>query len=264
MRLVHPSARELLPLAAPTALARAALPAAIFSVLLAACGSDPSGPRETGTAAQNPASMQPSGMQAPGAPPSDPQPQAPQPETSPSSPTNELPPDMVPLQPEPPASAGAGSGETGAGPSDGEPGEPPPMAPPEMEAEPPLPEEPAAFAPCPTDGNPCVILPVGDSITFGLGAMSPVPNQGGYRVELFRRALADGHAITFTGRVANGPNTVDGQPFPRGHEGYSGATINDGGNQLANSGTRSSGRQLMASAQLGSETSHEMSHQRSR
>lgn len=105
------------------------------------------------------------------------------------------------------------------------------MEPPAME---PPPNGPAAFAPCPTDGSPCVIMPLGDSITFGLGAQTPVANQGGYRVELFRRALADDHDITFAGRVANGPNTVDGQAFPRGHEGYSGSTINDGGNQLAN------------------------------
>lgn len=98
----------------------------------------------------------------------------------------------------------------------------------------PPPEEPAEFSPCPSDGSPCVIMPLGDSITFGIGAMTPVANQGGYRVELFRRALADDHEITFAGRVANGPNDVDGQPFPRGHEGYSGSTINDGNNQLAN------------------------------
>jgi lysophospholipase L1-like esterase len=57
---------------------------------------------------------------------------------------------------------------------------------------------------------------------------------GGYRVELFRQAVADGHAITFVGRQQNGPNDVDGQAFPRNHEGYSGATISSGGNQIAN------------------------------
>jgi lysophospholipase L1-like esterase len=53
-------------------------------------------------------------------------------------------------------------------------------------------------------------------------------------VELFRKALADSHPITFLGRQATGPNTLDGQPFPRNNEGYSGATIATGGNQLAN------------------------------
>lgn len=77
----------------------------------------------------------------------------------------------------------------------------------------------AVFQPCPTDA-PCKILPLGDSITFGLGF------DGGYRVELFRLAQEAGHDITFTGSQApNGPNTVAGLPFPRNHEGISGQTI---------------------------------------
>ena len=79
--------------------------------------------------------------------------------------------------------------------------------------------ENAGFSPCPASG-PCKILPLGDSITFGLGF------DGGYRVELFHLATSDGHDITFTGTQAkNGPNMVDGKPFPRGHEGISGQTI---------------------------------------
>jgi lysophospholipase L1-like esterase len=93
--------------------------------------------------------------------------------------------------------------------------------------------EPPAFAPCPSDGTPCLIMPLGDSITDGLTSSG-----GGYRVELFRQAIGDGHDITFVGRQQNGPNgaaaTIEGQPFPRNHEGYSGATISTGGNQLAN------------------------------
>ena len=53
-------------------------------------------------------------------------------------------------------------------------------------------------------------------------------------MELFRQARADGHAITFVGRQLNGPTNVAGELFPRGNEGYPGATINDGDNQLAN------------------------------
>ncbi|KYF75903.1 endoglucanase [Sorangium cellulosum] len=80
------------------------------------------------------------------------------------------------------------------------------------------------FQPCPETG-PCKVLPLGDSITFGLGF------DGGYRVELFRLARADGHEITFTGTQAmNGPAMVDGAPFPRNHEGISGETIQ----QIAN------------------------------
>ncbi len=95
------------------------------------------------------------------------------------------------------------------------------------------PTDPPAFAPCPADGTPCVIMPLGDSITDGLGSSG-----GGYRVELFRQAVLDGHEITFVGRQANGPMgaaaTIEGRAFPRNHEGYSGATVSTGGNQLAN------------------------------
>jgi lysophospholipase L1-like esterase len=73
--------------------------------------------------------------------------------------------------------------------------------------------------PCPATGEPCRILPLGDSITFGLGYA------GGYRVELFRRAHADGKSITFTGSLSNGPSMVDGEPFPRRNEGHSGWKI---------------------------------------
>ncbi len=80
------------------------------------------------------------------------------------------------------------------------------------------------FQPCPATG-PCKVLPLGDSITVGLGFA------GGYRVELFRLALQDNHDITFTGTQApNGPNMVDGVTFPKNHEGISGETIQ----QIAN------------------------------
>jgi len=92
------------------------------------------------------------------------------------------------------------------------------------------------FNPCPADGSPCRIMPLGDSITDGLVGVGPGNTQGsngGYRVELFRQAIADGHAITFVGTSPttgfgggpNGPTEVDGQPFPRDHEGISGDTI---------------------------------------
>jgi lysophospholipase L1-like esterase len=78
---------------------------------------------------------------------------------------------------------------------------------------------PVGFQPCP-EAEPCKILPLGDSITVGLGF------DGGYRVELFHLALSDGHDITFTGtQPPNGPATVDGVTFPRNHEGISGETI---------------------------------------
>jgi lysophospholipase L1-like esterase len=74
------------------------------------------------------------------------------------------------------------------------------------------------FDPCPATGE-CVILPLGDSITDGIGF------SGGYRVELFHLALQDDHEITFVGGSMNGPTMVDGVTFPRSHEGHSGWTI---------------------------------------
>jgi lysophospholipase L1-like esterase len=76
-----------------------------------------------------------------------------------------------------------------------------------------------AYAPCPGNGEPCRILPLGDSITFGLGY------SGGYRVELFSKALAASQEITFVGSMMNGPSMVDGVAFPRNNEGHSGWKI---------------------------------------
>lgn len=73
--------------------------------------------------------------------------------------------------------------------------------------------------PCPTNGDPCKILPLGDSITDGFG----VP--GGYRIELFRQAVSAEKNITFIGGSANGPSEVDGAAFPQQHEGHTGWTI---------------------------------------
>lgn len=74
------------------------------------------------------------------------------------------------------------------------------------------------YAPCPAD-DVCKILPLGDSITYGIGY------DGGYRVELFRKAHADGKQITFTGSLSNGPDRVDGVAFPKNNEGHSGWKI---------------------------------------
>lgn len=73
--------------------------------------------------------------------------------------------------------------------------------------------------PCPAPPEACKVLPLGDSITFGIGF------DGGYRVELFRKAISDGKTLTFTGSVANGPRMVEGMPFPRNNEGHSGWKI---------------------------------------
>jgi lysophospholipase L1-like esterase len=83
------------------------------------------------------------------------------------------------------------------------------------------------YSPCPPTGTACKILPFGDSITFGVGSNGSASN-GGYRVELFHRALEVSKQITFVGTaVPNGPATVDGVAFPGQHEGHSGFTIDD-------------------------------------
>jgi hypothetical protein len=75
------------------------------------------------------------------------------------------------------------------------------------------------FDPCPASDN-CKILPLGDSITYG----SPT-NNGGYRVELFTKAINDAKHITFVGSQSDGPNMVAGVPFPKNNEGHPGWTI---------------------------------------
>lgn len=77
-----------------------------------------------------------------------------------------------------------------------------------------------AFMPCPASGV-CKILPLGDSITFGINY------EGSYRVELFKDAVTAGQNITFVGTQMNGPSMAPGTtvPFPKSHEGWSGYTI---------------------------------------
>ena len=79
-----------------------------------------------------------------------------------------------------------------------------------------------AFDPCPTSGD-CKILPLGDSITYGAGA--DPGDGGGYRDELFTRAVNDGKHITFVGSLKSGPTTLDGRTFPQGNEGHIGWVI---------------------------------------
>jgi hypothetical protein len=79
----------------------------------------------------------------------------------------------------------------------------------------------AAYNPCPTNGDPCKVLPLGDSITFGINY------EGSYRVELFKKAVTASQNITFVGTQTNGPAMAPGTtvPFPMHHEGWSGYTI---------------------------------------
>ncbi|MGC4063873.1 MAG: GDSL-type esterase/lipase family protein [Polyangiaceae bacterium] len=76
----------------------------------------------------------------------------------------------------------------------------------------------AVYRPCPTDGSPCKVLPLGDSITWGVGDEA----NGGYRGPLFGLTIAANKRITFTGSLSNGPSTVSGSTFPKRNEGHSG------------------------------------------
>jgi lysophospholipase L1-like esterase len=71
-------------------------------------------------------------------------------------------------------------------------------------------------------------MPLGDSITYGFSSTTT----GGYRVELFQKALSAHQTITFVGSQSTGPMTVGGFPFPRANEGHSGYTIDNGGGRM--------------------------------
>jgi lysophospholipase L1-like esterase len=79
---------------------------------------------------------------------------------------------------------------------------------------------PAVFSPCPPQGTPCKVMALGDSITDG----RPDEN-GGYRTELFAKAVGAKQALTFVGAFANGPKTVSNTTFPPAHQGHIGFTI---------------------------------------
>jgi len=80
------------------------------------------------------------------------------------------------------------------------------------------------YSPCPTNGDPCKILPLGDSITHGFASS----DDGGYRSQLFKLIVAANQKVTFVGSLTNGPTQVSGQTFPRSHEGHDGWTIDPG------------------------------------
>lgn len=73
------------------------------------------------------------------------------------------------------------------------------------------------------DDDVTKIIPIGDSITYGIGGSA-----GGYRFPLFLLAHNDGKRIKFVGRNRNENDKDeldDGTPFPKGHAGHSGWTI---------------------------------------
>ena len=76
-----------------------------------------------------------------------------------------------------------------------------------------------AYNPC--KASPCVILPLGDSITLGYESS----DSAGYRSQLFKLVVAANQNVTFTGSLQSGPDTVSGKTFPKNHEGHSGFTV---------------------------------------
>jgi len=83
--------------------------------------------------------------------------------------------------------------------------------------------EPSPYLPCPKAPAPCVIMPLGDSITWGYNSTTG----GGYRLRLLHDIWAGNHDATFVGTGSSGPDKLDGKPFPKSNEGHSGYTIDD-------------------------------------
>jgi lysophospholipase L1-like esterase len=73
----------------------------------------------------------------------------------------------------------------------------------------------------PCKASPCVILPLGDSITHGFGSS----DDAGYRSGLFKLIVAANQNVTFIGSLTNGPSMVSGKTFPKNHEGHDGYTV---------------------------------------
>ena len=73
----------------------------------------------------------------------------------------------------------------------------------------------------PCTASPCVILPLGDSITHGFGST----DDAGYRSALFKLIVAANQNVMFTGSLTNGPSTVSGKTFPSHHEGHDGISV---------------------------------------
>jgi lysophospholipase L1-like esterase len=73
----------------------------------------------------------------------------------------------------------------------------------------------------PCKASPCVVLPLGDSITHGYNSS----DDAGYRSALFKLVVAANQKVTFIGSLSNGPSTVSGQTFPKNHEGHDGITV---------------------------------------
>jgi lysophospholipase L1-like esterase len=75
----------------------------------------------------------------------------------------------------------------------------------------------------PCKASPCVILPLGDSITHGYGST----DDAGYRSALFKAIVTANQNVTFIGSQTNPtkPLSVSNKSFPANHEGHDGITV---------------------------------------
>ncbi len=110
------------------------------------------------------------------------------------------------------------------------------------------------FDPCPTNGDPCKVLPLGDSITWGINY------GGGYRIKLFTHTVTDSKNITFVGYdTANPPDSTalsklgsSSSKWVGKHEGHSGWTIQQdddlvtGKSTATNDGVNYTGKKVVA------------------
>jgi hypothetical protein len=88
-----------------------------------------------------------------------------------------------------------------------------------------------AFTPCLSNGSPCTIMPIGDSITVG----GPAGTNAGYRGPLYNLLKQSGRYVLYLGSSVFGNVTTATNPLPMDHrhnEGHSSYSINDINNNL--------------------------------
>lgn len=78
---------------------------------------------------------------------------------------------------------------------------------------------PVSVTVIPAPGAPARIMPLGDSLTYGIGHQSH--QYGGYRIDLLTRLTAAGVSVDFLGTQQSGPSSMP----DRDHEGHNGCDI---------------------------------------
>ncbi|MDY7023482.1 MAG: GDSL-type esterase/lipase family protein [Cyanobacteriota bacterium] len=100
-------------------------------------------------------------------------------------------------------------------------------------------EQGVGFVPDQNITEPVTVLPLGDSITFGVDGeqgfpgVTPTAEQGGYRTELWNLFQDLGLPVDFVGPLSNGPDSLE----DRDHAGFPGARTSD----LINGGVNRNG-----------------------